>query len=45
MSNQNDPFSTLLVSGQEHYFYVPYDMSSDNPEYIRPANMVKSISG
>jgi hypothetical protein len=40
--NQNDPFSTSLMSGPGHSFDDPYDMSSDDAEYITPVNLVES---
>jgi hypothetical protein len=43
--NHNDPFSTLPVSGPGHSFYDPYDLSSEDAEYITPANIVESTPG
>jgi hypothetical protein len=45
MPNHNDPFSTSRVSGPGHSYYDPYDWSSDDAEYLTPANMVESTPG
>jgi hypothetical protein len=43
-SKQNNPFSTSPVSGSGHSFHHPHDLSSDDAEYITPANLVESTS-
>jgi hypothetical protein len=40
--NHNDPFSTSPDSGSRYWFYDPYDLSSDDTEYITSANIIES---
>jgi hypothetical protein len=44
MPNHKDLFSTSPVPGPGHSFNHPYDMPSDDAEYITPASVVESTS-
>jgi hypothetical protein len=44
-TNDNDPFSTSPVSGPGHLFYNPNVLSTDDAEYMTPANLIESTPG